>query len=150
MRIVPAILLAVVLALMTDSAIHAGPYADDLSKCLVEKTTTEDRNALVRWMFVAASRHPAVASISNVSEDELAHANENTANLFVRLLSESCLEQTRKALQYEGAATLESSFSVLGQVAAKELFASPEVAAAIAGLEQFMDEDKLKAIVEGN
>jgi len=147
MKAVSTTLLALTMGWMTVGVSHAGPYADDLSKCLVEKTTREDRNALVRWVFVAASRHPAVASVSDVSDEALAGANEDTAKLFMHLLTESCLDQTRNAIQYEGASTLETSFSVLGQVAAKELFSSPEVGTAIAGLEAFMDEDKLRAIV---
>jgi hypothetical protein len=34
----------------------AGPYSDDLAKCLVKSTTKEDRVSLIRWLFAAASR----------------------------------------------------------------------------------------------
>lgn len=40
---------------------HAGLYADDLSRCLVDKTTTEDKNTLVRWVISTTTLHPAVA-----------------------------------------------------------------------------------------
>lgn len=41
---------------------HAGPYADALSKCLVESTSQRDRTELVRWFFASASLHPAVCA----------------------------------------------------------------------------------------
>jgi len=125
---------------------QAGPYGDDLSKCLVESTSKDDRSALVRWMFAAASAHPAVASIASVSPKVLDDANAATASLFERLLTDSCREKTRKALTYEGPATIQTSFALLGQVAASELFSSPEVAGAMAGLQKHFDTSKLEAL----
>ena len=55
------------------------------------------------------------------------------------LLTKSCLKETRDAVQYEGPTTLETSFSVLGQVAGRELFASPNVAAGMKELEGMLD-----------
>jgi hypothetical protein len=124
----------------------AGPYADDLSKCLVSATTADDRMALVRWMFSAASRHPAVKEISTVTDAQLDTANKQLAELFTRLLTESCREQAVNAIKYEGQGTLSSGFQLLGQVAAQELFSSPEVTAGMAGLEKYVDADKLKAL----
>jgi hypothetical protein len=49
-----AALLATLAALATAGAAHAGPYANDLAKCLVESTTTGGRAALVNWMFSAS------------------------------------------------------------------------------------------------
>ncbi|WP_029407835.1 hypothetical protein [Thiomicrorhabdus sp. Milos-T2] len=125
---------------------HAGVYTNELSKCLIESTSQRDRVALVRWMFTAASRHPAVKSISSVSETQLDAANKTTGQLIMRLLTVSCKNETEKAFQFEGQSTLESSFMVLGQVAGKELFSSPEVSAAMAGLNKYIDKNKLNSI----
>lgn len=129
------------------AALPAGVYTDDLSKCLVESTTEQDRVGLVRWMFVAASAHPAVRPISNVTEADLDAANKGMAELVVRLLTESCRDAARKAVQYEGTSTFEASFEVLGGVAGQELFGSPEVAAALAGLEKHMDGQRLAEVL---
>lgn len=101
---------------------YAGPYGDDLAKCLVGATTQDDRSALVLGMFAAASAHPAVASISSVSAQENAESNGTVGTLFVKLLTESCKDEAKTALQYEGPATMQLSLQVLGQVAATELF----------------------------
>ncbi len=67
-------------------------------------------------------------------------------NLLMRLLTESCKKEAEKALEFEGDATMQASFQVLGQVAGRELFASPEVAEGMAGLEKYLDKDKLESL----
>jgi hypothetical protein len=57
-----------------------------------------------------------------------------------------CKDEAQKAIQYEGLATLQLSFQVLGQVAGRELFTSPEVASGMAGLQKYLDSDQLKAL----
>ena len=136
------------LAIAVPSTASAGVYADDLAKCLVSSTTENDRIELVRWMFSAASLHPAVEPISSVTAADLDAANKTIADLVVKLLTDSCRAETKDALKYEGSTTLETAFTVLGQVAGQELFSSPEVAAALAGLEHHMDAEKLGELAE--
>lgn len=124
-------------------AAHAGPYSDELGKCLVESTTAEDKTELVKWMFATAALHPAVQPIASVSEDERTQTNFNTAQLFERLLTESCLTQTQQALKYEGAAALQTGFQMLGGVAVRELFADPNVRDGMAELQRHFDAQKL-------
>jgi hypothetical protein len=125
---------------------NAGLYTDDLSRCMVEKTSKEDRAALVRWMFVAAAAHPAVAPIAKVSTEQQDGANKAIGELFTRLLTGSCKEKAKSAIAYEGGAAIQMSFQVLGQVAGAELFQSPEVARVMAGLEKHVDKKKLDAL----
>jgi hypothetical protein len=134
---------AALIAIFLSSAAHAGPYGDDMARCLVESTTADDRIALVRWMFAAAASNPAVAPIAKVSAQTMDDANASTGALVMRLLTDSCKDKTQKALRYEGPATMQLSFQVLGQVAAGELFSSPEVKNAISGLQRHIDTKKL-------
>lgn len=132
--------------LLAASPAFSGVYADDLSRCLVEKTTLEDKTALVRWIFVAMSQHPSVATLTKVTPADVEGYNQVAANLFMKLLTETCEEQTRKAVKYEGSVAIQVSFQVFGQAAASELFADPSVTGVIAGLEKFLDAEKLKAL----
>lgn len=140
-RIGQAALLALVLHA---GAAQAGPYSDDLAKCLVESTTAADKNALVKWMFATAALHPAVKSIASVTDAERAQSTRSTAELFVKLLTESCRAQAQQAVKYEGATALQTGFQILGQVAARELFADPNVAQGLAELEQYIDSRKIE------
>ena len=122
----------------------AGPYGDTLSKCLVSKTTSAEKTTLVRWMFAMIALHPDVQGWSTISDRQRDDITKRTAKLFENLLTETCGNETREAIKYEGFSTIESSFSVLGSVATRELFTNEKVSA---GLEQFgkaIDGEKLK------
>ena len=138
---------AVALGLLSlGSPAFAGVFTDDLSRCLVDKTTSDDKTALVRWIFVAMSQHPSVSSLIKVTpKDVLAH-NQKAGELFMRLLTETCLDQAKKAIKTEGPVAIQASFQVLGQAAAGELFAHPNVNQVMAGLDQFLDSKKLEAL----
>lgn len=125
---------------------HAGVYGDDLAKCLVESTTPSDRALLVKWLFAAASAHPAVASIVNVSPTIMQQTNASMGAMLMRLLTVACKDKAKKAIEYEGPGTIQLSFEVLGKVAGRELFASPEVAKGLSGLESNLDKKKLEGL----
>lgn len=130
------------------SPAQAGPYSDELGQCLVESTSTKDRNALVRWLFASASAHPAVSSIIWITPEQLDESNRETGALFNRILLESCREETKRALKYEGQTTMQASMEILGRVAGQELFGSPEVNQALTGLEQYLDDEDFESLLE--
>ena len=94
-------------------------------------------------MFAAMSQHPEVKSMSTLTPEQGEQLIEGTARLFERLLTESCLPQAKAAVEFEGPTTLQLSFSVLGEVAARGLFAHPDVAAFSARLETYTNQEKL-------
>jgi hypothetical protein len=136
----------VALCLLAASPAMPGVYTDDLSRCLVEKTSTEDKTALVQWIFVAMAQHPSVSSLTRITSEDVDRHNKAAGALFMRLLTESCVDASRKAVKYEGGAALQVSFQVLGQAAAGELFAHPDVTKVMSGLEKHLDKDKLEAL----
>lgn len=146
MKIIPVIFLS--LGLAAPAISHAGLYTDDLARCLVESTSPQDRSDLVRWIFSAAAAHPVVKPIASVGPREMDAANRAAGSLLMRLLTVSCRTPAQKALKYEGNSALEASFKVLGEVAGQELFSSPEVTQAMDGFANYLDADKLKALVK--
>lgn len=69
-----------------------------LSQCLAETTSGKDRKDLARWVFFAMASHPDIkqyASPAVAAEETQTH--KTMAELFTRLLSESCLRQTQQA-----------------------------------------------------
>ena len=133
------------LLLLSHTAL-AGPYTDDLSRCLVASTTQTDRVALARWIFIAFSAHPSVAPISAVKADDIESANAEVGSLFMKLLTDSCREKTKAALKFEGPAAIQLSFQTLGQVAGRELMANSSVQARMAGFSKHIDESKIKEL----
>lgn len=129
-------------------AFAGGPYTDDLSKCLVRSTSDADRTLLVQWMFAMMALHPAVKSMSTVSDSQRMEMSRQIAGVMENLLTVSCQSEAQQALKYEGKNALETGFSILGQVAGRELFSNPQVAAGISELEKYVDADKLKKALQ--
>jgi hypothetical protein len=125
----------------------AGIYAGELSKCLVASTTDADRNNLVKWMFAAIAEHPEVKSMSKVSPEQSEALSAGTARLFERLLTKSCLKESKEAVKYEGSGAIQVGFKVLGEVAAGGLFADPAAATYTASLDSYIDRDKLNELL---
>jgi hypothetical protein len=138
--------IAACIAVFYGTAAVAGPFADDLGKCLVNATTKDDRANLIRWLFVAAAHHPAVKPIASVTPAQQEESDKQMGTLFMKLLTESCKTEAQKALQAEGAGTIQFAFEVLGRVAGQELFSSPEVAGNLKGLAKYIDPEKIKAL----
>ena len=138
--------LFLVLAQFQANPAYAGVYGDELSKCIVESSSTEDLTGFVRWMFATLGLHPSVKSMASISAEQRAEANKQCGKLFMRLLTETCKEQAQKAWKYEGQMAVESSFNILGRVAVRELFSNPEVEAGMAELQKYFDEEKLKSV----
>jgi hypothetical protein len=126
----------------------AGPYADDLAKCLVKSSSDEDQIALMKWMFVAIAQHPAVHPLSNISDSERTDVNAKGGALFERLITKDCRAESVAALKYEGTSSIESSFSTLGQIAVGGLMKDPAVQKELAQLADSMDSDKLNAVLK--
>ena len=138
------LLLMSVLLVGASAPAHAGVFGDDLTRCLVDSSTKDDRAQLVRWIFVAMAQHPLVASMSNVKTDQKEQSNKEVGALLMRLLTETCKDKAIAAIKAEGAAAIQLSFQVLGQVAAGEIFADKEVVAVMSGVDKYVDSEKLK------
>lgn len=136
---------AVFLVLASLSAtVSAGPFTDEMSKCLVKSTSEADKSLLIKWVFAAMASHPDVKSLSNVSTEKGDELNKNVSGLLISLLTEKCKPETQQAIQYEGPKALEVSFEVLGQVAMQGIISNPDVVGYMSGLGKHMDLTKLK------
>lgn len=147
-RVVRILACAAVMATLSGPSVLAGPYGDELSKCLVSATTEKDKTDLVRWLFAAAALHPDVSTTASVSEKQRTEMTRSVGQLIERLLTESCRTQFRDAMQNEGNEALPLSFSVLGQVAMRRLMEHPDVAKGLGELETFINREKVSAVVQ--
>ncbi len=134
-------------SLAIGGAARAGIYTDDLSKCLVKATTDADRLDLMVWIFDALASHPAVSSRVTITPAQREDSDRRAAKLLTRLLVEDCRSQTIDGVKYEGASAIQQSFTVLGQVAVGGLTSDPSVSKNIAGMAQYMDQEKFKKLL---
>jgi hypothetical protein len=127
-------------------AAHAGPYSDDMAKCLVASTSPQDKVELIQWIVSSIALHPKVTPLTKVTPDEREKINRHMAALVQRLLTETCRKQSAAAIKYEGALAFQQSFEILGRVAMQDLMGNKEVSDGISGFAKYLDEDKMKAL----
>jgi hypothetical protein len=132
-------------ALLEAGPAGAGPYSDDLAKCMVRTSTPADRAEFVRFLFSAMAQHPDVSSMANISPQQMEATLKGTGELVQRLLLKSCRSEAQQAIRYEGMQSIFYGFQFYGQAMAAELLGNPIVAAKMKDLNKYLDADKFKA-----
>lgn len=137
------LVIAFVLTLGTPLA-WAGPFTDDMSKCLVKSTSEADKTLLIKWIFAAMAAHPDVKSLSSIPPEKGAQLNRDVGALVMRLLTKNCKSETKQAVDFEGEDTFKTSFGILGQVAMQGLMVNDEVLQYISGFESYLNTEELQ------
>lgn len=143
----------VLVASSSISFANSNVYSDDLTRCLVDKTTEIDRLDLMKWIFNTFSSHPALSdSIKNSkleSESYKMITNKKVAKLFERLLTEDCAKEVHNAVKYaDGNEAIKSSFQVLGRIAAQELMSNQETNKSMEKFTDFLDINKISNFID--
>ena len=137
--------LIVALALAVTASHHEQQAAMALKSCLADKSTGKDRKDLARWVFVAMAAHPEMKSHASASIDAaLDDTSKTMAAMVTRLLTESCLSETKAAMK-DGQFTqsMQVAFEGLGQLAMQELMADESVQRSMTWFERYMDQKRL-------
>jgi hypothetical protein len=125
----------------------AGPFGDDMAKCMVGSTSPEDRTVFVKWIFSIITLHPDLTAMSTVTAKQRDEISRKAGAMLERLLLDSCRSQTQAAIQNEGPETIQYAFQVLGQVASRGLLTEPHVQAGAKDVAKYVDEEKFKALM---
>jgi len=129
---------------ISNKTIFAGPFGDEMSKCLVLATSSKDNSLLGRWLVRVYGEHGDSKDLTNLSDYKKEKIDKDVARLFTRLLSEDCKVETKKALKFEGDMVMFNAFRTLGEVAGKELLEDNNVSKAINKFTEYVDYGKLK------
>lgn len=133
-----------VLVTIGSRGVAAGPYSDDLAKCLVGSTTVDERNMFVRWMFSVMALHPAVKSVSAMTDAQRAELSQSVGKLYESLLTDRCRKEAQAAVKFEGTGTMQKAFEALGRAAALELFSHEAVVAGLSDFAKYIDTKKVE------
>lgn len=126
--------------------VYAGPYTDDLSNCIVESTTPDEQMEFVKWVFSTLALHSTTHKTRpSVSQEQINAGNERTATLFMRVMTQSCKEKAKKAIQFESEFVLQTTLSLLEQVAGPEILATLDILALTSLVEKYIDVEKLRS-----
>jgi hypothetical protein len=141
---------SITVLLLASNFTIASEHSEHLSKCLVTSVTTEEKTALVRWIFGAVASHPGVADISNLTPQTWDEISKSSALVFENLIARKCARESREAILNDGMAGYTSAFETLGTTAMGELMSDPAVIEAMAGLDSHLSQEKLmKALMTG-
>jgi hypothetical protein len=147
MKSISAIVLAIALMSVVGSA-QAGPYGDDLSKCLVSSTSAADKSLLMRWIFAAMSLNKDVSQFVDIPQGTRDQIDKDAGGLFTRLLADSCKQQAHDAYKYEGGSAITNAFQLLGQIASHGIFEDPAVTAGVGNLTKNVDQARINEALE--
>jgi hypothetical protein len=139
------------LLLLCCGPVAAQTNTQQLSQCLADTTSGKDRKDLARWVFFGMASHPEIKQFTTPSAAGAeAETNKTIADLFTRLLAESCMRQAQAAFKEGGAKAIEIAFQTLGQLAMQELMTNPDVNARMASFEKSLDQNKLSKVFAAN
>jgi hypothetical protein len=134
--------------LIATSAAQAGIYGDDLSKCLILKSTDADKAGLVRWIYGVMSASPTVKDMTSMTAAQHKALNVLGASVFERLVFNECRAETIAALKYEGQGAFEAAFNTLGQVAMRGLMTDPAVSVEMSAFGANFSRDKWNVLAK--
>jgi len=110
--------------------LSSGPFTDEFAKCIVMKTTTQEKTDLVRWIYVTMSFHPQLMDLSNLTADDVEMANIRIADYMTNVFAYKCNEELNMAIEYEGEESVYYAFELLGEIAMTEVLEDEGVRAA--------------------
>ncbi len=125
--------------------VWAGQYVDQLSQCLVNATSEQDRSTVVQWMFVALSAHPDLKGFSNVNPEQKDQLDRKLAAVLQNTIADKCQAQTKAVIQNEGIQAVGESFQALGQITGKAILNDPAVNAQLRGAIRYIDLNRIAA-----
>jgi hypothetical protein len=126
----------------------AGPYADNMAKCLVKAVSPEDRTLLVRWTYSVYSLHPDLASMPKVSTQQRNALARKAGVVFQRLILESCRSEAQQAVQNEAPHTLQYAYQILFNIGLNGLTTDPHVMEGVSSVGGYMDMAGFKAFFD--
>ena len=131
--------LILLLTLVLNFNSYAGPFTDDFAKCLVTKTTNQEKTDLVKWIYVTISFHPQLSQMSNLTAEDVEMANIRVADYMTNVFAYKCNDELDQAIKYEGEESVFYAFELLGELAMGELMQDQGVTAASELFIQYVD-----------
>jgi hypothetical protein len=117
--------------------------ANALKQCVADNTSGKDRKELAKWIFLAMAAHPDIKQYANAGPTAVDDSSRTIANLVTRLLTESCVNETRAVVQGGvGSRSFQLAFEGLGQLAMRELMADQSVQASMSVFQRYIDQKR--------
>lgn len=140
------VLFAVALSILPGLA--AANSIEAAGVCLTDNTSGKDRKILVKWIFIAISRHPEIRAMSSADAAQIEQSNKEVGALYTRLIADDCPKEMKAMVAEHGASAISQPFEVLGRVAMQELMTDAAVNAHFGGIEKFADLERIGEVMK--
>ncbi len=131
--------------LLVSFGCNAGAYGDDLTKCLLSKASDKDKEELMHWSFVLATKYPENRKFYSPPELSDEMTSVLTASTLYRLVAVECKKESELTEKVEGKSGVANSMAVLVNESWKVLFKSQAVNDYITLTDKFYIKEKQKA-----
>ena len=137
--------LMIVVAILAMAVAAQGQQPSNvLGTCLADHTSGRDRKDLAKWIFLTLAAHPEIKQYATANASTAADESARTiAALITRLLTDSCLDETKAVIKGEGATSIKVAFEFLGQLAMQELMGDKSVTESFGLFERYLDKKRL-------
>lgn len=126
---------------------HAQAPNSPLASCLADNTSGKDRKELARWVFLAMSVHPEIQQFASPNAAAAQSAsNKYMADTVTRLITVSCVAETRAAFKQGGGNAVQMAFQTLGQLAMQEIMTDPKVGETMGAFERHLDHNRFREV----
>ena len=128
---------------------HASQEVQQFGVCLTDSMNGKERKMLAKWIFFGMSSHSTVKHYVNISEHDREQVNRSMGVLFTRLIAEDCPNEAKASSDAMGVKqAFFEAFKIAGATASRELTAEPEVNMSLNAFEEFVDNEKIKNVLE--
>lgn len=131
-------------SLFITSFSHAGEYQDKLVQCLKSSVTEQDRKDMVQWMFFGFAAKQDLANYAKISAADLERVDRRVANIFDKIMTQSCTQAVNAVVENEGTNALTQSFEYLGRYATESMINDPKVVQRLQNFSKYQDQEKYR------
>ena len=131
-------------SLFITSFSHAGEYQEKLVQCLKSSVTEQDRKDMVQWMFFGFAAKQDLANYTKISNADLERVDRKVANIFDKIMTQSCTQAVTAVVENEGTNALAQSFEYLGRYATESMSSDQKVVQRLQNFSQYQDKEKYK------
>jgi hypothetical protein len=124
----------------------ASAQDDALGKCLVDNSTGKDREAFMRWMFLALAANPSVKPMTNISDPQKEEIDKGAAAVMNGLMLKDGRSQAIAAMRADGPQGMSQGFATFGRIAMGDLMQNGAVNAELEKMTAYLDKDGWEAL----
>ena len=119
-----------------------------LGKCLVGKSSGDDRILIARWMGASIAMSPAMKDVVMVDAEAKDAIDREMAVTFTRLMTEECRAEMGALVKAQDAAGIQAASGMLGQMAMQELLRDPATMQALIAYAKYIDSAAMQKLTQ--